>query len=267
MFFKKYFWVLIILIIIIVGGMLFINNTSSSEITDHQKNSKEYFFEQEQKLFSFERLSRNLFDQFATIISVDAEIILLPVQFKKQENRVTCEIAALRMSLNYLGIDITENDLIQNMVFNATEPRSMVNEWGDPQLGFVGDINGSIFLGTGYGVYNEPIKTLAEKYTDAEILEEPTLAKVLELTQKGTPVIVWGLLSSKYSTYWSSYEGNLIKAYPGEHARIVMGYTGDINNPKSIILMDPLYGKVRMETGKFLEEWGMLNNMTVAVGI
>jgi uncharacterized protein YvpB len=81
----------------------------------------------------------------------------------------------------------------------------------------------------------------------------------------GNPVIVWGLLSSKYEISWKTPEGKTIKAFPGEHARIVIGYAGDVDNPHSIILMDPLYGKVKMSTERFLKEWKMLDNMSVVV--
>ncbi len=257
----------LLILIAIVCGIFYFSNVSERRLSVEQRNSKEHFFDEEKKKFSFARLNRNISNQVGSILNFHTETILLPIQFKKQENRVTCEVAALRMSLNYLGFNVTETELLENIHFSATKPRSPENAWGDPQIGFVGDVNGSIFYGTGYGVYDKPIKNLAKKYTNAEIIEEPTLSKILEHAQNGRPVIVWGLLSTKNNTYWASYEDTLVKAFFSEHARVVIGYTGKISDPHSIILMDPLYGKVSIETKKFLTEWALLDHMAVVVGL
>ena len=261
---KKLFIIVLLLSVLVTALNVFKND--SRQVSDIEKNSKEYFYDQESKIFSFERISRKVFSQLASLFTLSRRTILLPITFKKQEHRVTCEVASLRMSLDYLGIDITEDELLKQINVSTSSPRTKDNFWGDPHMGFVGDFDGSIFFGTGYGVYDYPIMNLARMYTKADTLDNPSISEVLEHVKSGSPVIVWGLLSSKYTINWTSHEGKQVKAFPGEHSRIVIGYTGNISNPENIILMDPLYGIVQIETSLFLEEWRMLDNMAVVVG-
>ena len=78
--------------------------------------------------------------------------IKLDVPYHRQEHSLSCEIAALKMALDYYGLKISESDLIKELVFNTKDSRSKNNIWGDPDLGFVGNIDGKIPNG-GYGVY------------------------------------------------------------------------------------------------------------------
>jgi uncharacterized protein YvpB len=223
--------------------------------------TKEYFYQ--------EQLQARRIPALNSVNSVnketDDEIIKIPISFKVQEHALTCEVASLRMSLNYFGIDVTEDELLEKLNFDTKEPLTSENIWGDPNLGFVGDIDGSIFLGTGYGVHEKPILDLALNYTKASIIEKANLSKVLEEVNKGYPVIVWGLLSNRKPVYWQTKQGKQIKAFPGEHARIVMGYSGDISNPNKIILMDPKYGKILMDKDKFLVDWKTLENRALVI--
>lgn len=212
----------------------------------------------------FKRISYFVQDQLASVI-YSGEKIKIPIVFKKQEHALTCEIAALRMVLNYFGIEVTEDELLGKLTFDTKDPMTSNNIWGDPDEGFVGNIDGSIFLRTGYGVYEKPIRNLALNYRKTLVLEKANLSQVLEHIDNGHPVIVWGLLSNRKPIYWQTKEGKKITAFPGEHARIIIGFWGDISNPKKIILMDPIYGKIRMNIDKFLADWKTLDNRAVVV--
>lgn len=246
--------------------LLAVLSYSLNRATDHPVY-KESFYEQQvaARHNPFSILLSNAHNQLASVFSPTAETILTPIEFKPQEHPLTCEIAALRMALNYVGVDVTETELINNIPFSATTSRSAENIWGDPEKGFVGNPDGSVFLGTGYGVYSQPIKNLALKYSNATIIKNATLSEVLQYASQDRAVIVWGLLSNRYVTYWASYDDTLVTAYAGEHARVLMGYSGDISNPEEIILMDPLYGKIAVPTDEFLSEWKVFDNMSVIV--
>ncbi len=206
-------------------------------------------------------------DMFATVFQSSEDIINIPMKFHRQEHPVTCELASLRMSLNYVGYGVTETDLINKIAYDPILKSKMKNNiWGDPDFGFVGSVDGSVFNGTGYGVYNKPIKDLALNYaTSSYLMEKANLQKVLSEVEKKHPVIVWGLLSYRKPMYWKTVDEKVVEAYPGEHARVVIGYTGNIYDPKQIILMDPLYGKVKIETQKFLTDWEKENNRAVVI--
>jgi len=42
------------------------------------------------------------------------------------------------------GVNVTENELIAQLPTSDPGPRNTGNIWGDPELGFVGNINGSM---------------------------------------------------------------------------------------------------------------------------
>ncbi len=192
-------------------------------------------------------------------------ITQISIPFYRQEHALTCEVAALRMALGFHGVEVTEDELISKLKFATKGPRNSENIWGDPDLGFVGDIDGSIFDGTGYGVYNKPIYDLAMEYRPSYVLKYPDLSEVLEEVKSGNPVIVWGLLSKREPIVWQTENGKIIEGHPGEHALVVAGFYGTVANPTKIILMDPIYGKIRMSKEKFLSNWKIMENRTVVV--
>lgn len=225
------------------------------------------FFRQK---IQIERISKRIFyfgqNQLAQVSEWEkTDVFQIPVPFHPQEHALTCETAALRMALNYYGTGVTEDELLNNLHFDTKGPKSPENIWGDPELGFVGDIDGSVFKGTGYGVYDKPILDLARKYRPSLIMEKPSLTEILEEVRNGHPVIVWGLLSRRKTIVWQTKEGGRIEVHPGEHARVIAGFHGTISNPTKIILMDPIYGKIRMSKERFLSDWKIMKNRTVAV--
>jgi uncharacterized protein YvpB len=212
----------------------------------------------------FNTLSYSFQDQFAQVLYIN-EHIKIPIVFRKQKHALSCEAASLAMALNYRGAKVTEDELLAQLTFDMKGPKTKNNIWGDPEKGFVGSVDGSIFFGTGYGVYEKPVRDVAFIYRDAYVLEKPTLLDVLDQVNNGNPVLVWGTLSDTEPVYWKTKEGKNVKAFPGEHARIVIGWAGDIENPTKIILMDPIYGKIRLSTDKFLSSWAMLDNRSVVI--
>lgn len=197
--------------------------------------------------------------------SLSKNVTQISVPFYRQKHALTCETAALKMALNYYGIKVTEDELIKKLTFATKNPRGPDNIWGDHDLGFVGDIDGSIFDGTGYGVYHKPIYDLAAEYRPSYIMQNAELSEVLEEVKNGNPVVVWGLLSKSKPIIWQTENGKQVEGYPGEHARVVTGFYGTVKNPGAIILMDPIYGKVRIPKNKFLADWKVMNNRTVVI--
>lgn len=218
----------------------------------------------------FERISNRIFyfaqNQVAQVLdATKTDITQISIPLHPQEHALTCEAAALRMALNYYGTGVTEEELLGKLAFDTKEPKGFDNIWGDPDLGFVGDIDGSIFKGTGYGVYDRPIRDLASEYRPSIVMQKAELSDVLQEVKNGHPVIVWGLLSRRKPITWQTATGKQIEAHPGEHVRVVSGFYGSVSNPTTIILMDPIYGKVRMSKNKFLADWKVMENRTVAV--
>lgn len=190
--------------------------------------------------------------------------IVLKVPFHKQEHALSCEVAALKMALGFYNIAVTETELINDLKFDTKDSRNEYNIWGDPDKGFVGNIDGKIPSG-GYGVYEQPILDLALQYRDAKKMDHPELVDVLKEVESGRPVIVWGSIGTGKDISWFTWEGKYIKAIHGEHTRVITGFSGTPENPKYILLMDPIYGRVTMSKSRFLTNWALLDNKAVVV--
>ncbi len=195
---------------------------------------------------------------------------LLQVPQYYQRYSLSCEAVSLRMALAYKNKTVSEDELIQNLKFATLKPAhydSRTNQeiWGDPEVGFVGRIDGSMPAKTGYGVYEKPILDLALRYDKAAILEPATLDSLIGEIAAGNPVVVWGSINGGIDISWHDESGKFIKAISGEHARVVVGFSGTESAPTGIILNDPVYGRIEMTTAEFLRDWGLLGNKGVVV--
>ncbi|MFA6919161.1 MAG: C39 family peptidase [Patescibacteria group bacterium] len=190
--------------------------------------------------------------------------VKLAVSYHHQEHTLSCEVASLLMALNYKGVQITESELIRQLPVSDSGARSKNNTWGDPNLGFVGNINGTM-PNTGYGVYEQPIYDLAIKYRPAKIITNVTLSDLITELTNNNPIVVWGVVGAGKDISWKTPEGKIIKAKLDEHARTLIGFTGQSNNPQLMILLDPIYGEIRLSVTDFLKNWGMLDKRAVVI--
>lgn len=214
-----------------------------------------------------ERAGKYAFYRTAAFVSPfirDQWTVSLSVPMHRQERALSCEIAALKMALGYYNVDVSEQELVDMLPFDTKGPREEGNIWGDPQKGFVGDIDGKIPDG-GYGVYEQPIAVIASSFRKAKVLENATIRDVAMEINSFHPVIVWGSLASGKDISWKTKDGQTIKAVFGEHARVAIGFSGTIENPKTIILLDPVYGKIYMSAKAFQKNWALLDNKAVVV--
>lgn len=210
-----------------------------------------------------ENIVKRIYFQITGIIPIKPAI-RLAVPYHRQEYALSCEIASLLMALKYRGVDVTENQLIQQLPISDAGSRKPDNIWGDPNLGFVGNINGTM-PNTGYGVYEQPIYDLALKYRDSKIINNATINDLIHELINGNPVVVWGVVGRGKSIFWKTPEGKVINAKMDEHARTLIGYTGNSDNPKLIILLDPVYGEIRMKVKDFLANWVILDKRAVVI--
>lgn len=202
--------------------------------------------------------------QAATIIPVHPAVNL-KVTWHRQEHALSCEVAALWMALNYKDVKVTETELIKQLPISDPNPRNLKdNTWGDPNLGFVGNINGRM-PNTGYGVYQQPIYDLATKYRSARIITNGTIADLTTELSNNNPVVVWGVVGKGKDISWKTPEGKVITAKLDEHARTLIGFTGKSDNPKLMILLDPIYGEIRLSIADFQKNWEKLDKKAVVI--
>ena len=190
------------------------------------------------------------------------ETTKLTVPANLQKYTLSCEAAALSMVLAYRGVDAGEDELLQKIGFDPNGKRG--NIWGNPYVGFVGNVRGKQMV-NGYGVYWEPIARAANNFRYSKSFENWTIKQLTESIQKSIPVIVWISINGRAPTIWITPSGDRIKAVPDEHTVVVTGFTGSPNNPKQIIVNDPLIGEAYWDRASFEKKWSSLSNSGVVV--
>lgn len=191
------------------------------------------------------------------------ENVDLNIPLIKQEKNLSCEAASLRMALAYKGLNVSEDELINLIGYDRTGKDG--NIWGDPQYGFVGRITGRQ-VSSGYGVYWRPVAKAASMMRESYYFEGTSLKKMLEEVADGNPVIMWGARSNDFRpVYWRTVFGREIFAIIGQHARVVKGFIGSIDDPSHILANDPV-GEIKTYTKEeFLENWSYFNHSGVVV--
>lgn len=212
------------------------------------------------------RVARRTVYRIELAISLPKDVhVKLDVPYHRQEHALSCEVAALTMALQYYDVAITESTLLADLPYDTREPRNRrANTWGDPNRGFVGNIDGTI-PNSGYGVYEPPILELAKKYRPARIISGAPLTDLLVEVALGHPVIVWGPIGSGRDISWHTPEGEYVHAVYAEHTRVLMGFTGTADDPQKIILLDPVYGTLVWSREAFLKNWALLDNRAVVI--
>ena len=197
---------------------------------------------------------------------IPAADILLPVVFDKQDHALSCEAAVLKMALVYHGVSVDESELIDKIGTDTT-PKSIKNSqliWGDPQKGFVGNIDGKM-PSSGYGVYWEPVARAAGKYRPAASFTGWSIDKLAGEIRKGNPVLIWGHLGNGDPLSWKTSDGRTIKAVHYEHAFIVNGLKGSVESPEGFFLVDPIYGHMYWPVETLLSHWSSLGYSGVTI--
>jgi uncharacterized protein YvpB len=168
-----------------------------------------------------------------------------------------CEVTSLAMILNYKGIQVTKNQLAQEIVRVPLQYNSGVN--GNPNTGFVGNME----VGPGLGVYHEPIFELAQKYLKAADLTNSSFDQLLEEIANGNPV--WVITTSTFAPVsefetWQTPEGTVDISYK-MHSVVITGYDSTniyINNP---------YGtkNQKVDRESFIEAWEQMGKQAVVL--
>lgn len=174
---------------------------------------------------------------------------LLEVPLHRQEHTLSCEAAALQMTLGTLGQEVAEDDLLGRLARDST-PRTVGPDglvvWGDPDLGFVGQWDG-VFATDGYGVYEGPIADLArdEGFPGTVALHGVDPDLLYDAVQAGYPVVAW----MPYGGYikgrgvWTTPAGVRVDYVVTEHAVVLAGV-----GPDGVVYADPYTATLQQAT-------------------
>lgn len=174
-----------------------------------------------------------------------------------------CEVTSLAMLLNYYGIEVSKNELADEL---PKEPYQYSDgTYGDPNIGFVGDM----YLGKsdGFGVYVKPILKLAETklpgYLEVKNLTNVALDQIIDELSQGNPVWVMTTLSLKATDDMVSRKtkNGEVQVSKSVHSVVLTGF--DQND--YLFVNDP-YGKEKKISRKnFQESWEQMGCQALAI--
>ncbi|WP_396266101.1 C39 family peptidase [Halobacillus salinarum] len=170
-----------------------------------------------------------------------------------------CEVTSLAMVLNYFNIDVTKNQLADNL---PRVPLTYANgKKGNPNLGFVGNLE----TGPGLTVYHGPMFKLAKQYVGSQV-KDLTGSKVQALYDQlaeGRPV--WIIINTRFKPVnnwesWATPQGTVQVTY-SVHSVVLTGYSKNqvfINNP---------YGQKNQAVNRsdFEKAWEQMGSQAIVV--
>ncbi len=211
---------------------------------------------------------------FSFSFTTAPRVFTLNVPSIRQPYSYACNLTAAKMVLQYRGINVSVEQI--HAAIGTSSPQgydSGSNNWGNPNAGFVGSLNGSGSAGPngsgGYGVHWNPIRNyIAGRGRGATVKTYGNVSDMLKDVQAGNPVIIWGhngRAGSGRAISWNS-SGGTVRGLKGMHSYVVVGFIGEAENPSSVIVNDPGgAGRVTRSIGWLNGVWGGLGRVGVVV--
>ncbi|MBR5048216.1 MAG: C39 family peptidase [Erysipelotrichaceae bacterium] len=152
-----------------------------------------------------------------------------------------CESVALYMLLEYYGVEVTPDQIIDLLPKGPQPYQDASGVWhgGNPEREFVGDPRSS----HSFGVFNAPIAQVAEHFLPGvRTVKGATVDDLLTILDAGSPILAWYLIdparSVVYRCHWLDEKGETVRWPGGEHAVVLCGHD-DIH----LFYRDPNTGK------------------------
>jgi uncharacterized protein YvpB len=191
----------------------------------------------------------------------------IPVPIYRQAMTLDCETSALRMGLATFGHYYSDSALFAyenpDTRSPVMGPNHTVVQWGDPYTNFVGNVWGSDYTPTGYGVYYPVIVSIAHSHgmPNAYGGEGFSPGTVYGALSAGHPVEVW--IETNWARpwlgTWTAWDGRKVRYSYVEHAVILSGVSST-----QVRVNDPLHGtQYWVSKWQFETVWRDFNNMAV----
>jgi uncharacterized protein YvpB len=175
-----------------------------------------------------------------------------------------CEITALTMMIQYYGLKQNKLDLLPDMKYDNTPVKTDSNNkiiyWGNPNLGFVGDVTGN---NIGFGIYHTPLMELLKKYIPTAIdLTGKSFESLEDKIAEGIPVEVWSTINYEESVNWIDWDTSIgpVHVTLSEHAVLLVGYDKD-----NVYVNDTLSGlsQVKINKALFIRTWEIMGKQAI----
>lgn len=181
-----------------------------------------------------------------------------------------CESAALEEATRAKGHDVSQYTIFDSLPNNDRGPAQMsggnVVRWGDPYTEFVGNVYGCEPCGTGYGVYDPPLVSVARSLGfNAVGIENGSPTQVYDDIALGRPVLI--ITSDTFTPvgtrWWTAYDGRSVPYSFYDHAVTIVAENGVAG---TITINDVADGRFKTFTmSQFASFWTAYLDMAVVL--
>ncbi|PES68036.1 S-layer protein [Bacillus cereus] len=208
--------------------------------------------------------------KWVNINNINAQKVVLDVPAHRQlpELYNGCEVVSLQMLIEYNnGIALNKVNFAYEMPFDRTPIQRDKNKkiivWGDPDVGFVGNVNGK--GAPGFAINPGPLKTLLDRYARGTNLTGQSFSVLENYVRNGKPVVAWiteDLTYPESPTVWKTPKGKTIYARMNTHAVTITGV--DAN---SVYYNDPITGQKNARADKewFTNIYNQMGNKALSI--
>ena len=200
----------------------------------------------------------------------------VPGQAQLPQLQNGCEVTSLSMLLTAVNHPVSKMTLAAEQPTDPTpavlktipgfkgNPILEVVSWGNPNVGFVGSVEGGSQLG--YGIYNGPLDHLLNQILpgQAEDMTGDSFTQILDHVAHGVPVEAWTTVDFEPTNDWVTWQSpeGPVTATPMEHAVLIVGYT-----PTTVIINNPYTGQANEAVNRsdFIAAWTQLGSQALTV--
>lgn len=176
-----------------------------------------------------------------------------------------CEVTSLAMLLQYLGVNKSKLDLAYEMPKDPSPLRYGDNgnivAWGDPNVGFVGDVTGK---SRGFGIYHAGLLPLMRLYVREAIdMTGSSFDQLERQVAAGYPVIVWSTIDFSIPETWVTWESpnGPVRTTFAEHTVLLVGY-----DDANVYVNNPATGKKNeaIDKDQFIKSWKAMGQQALS---
>ncbi len=218
-----------------------------------------FFFEKDKIMQKAQELRLDLFSE----MKESAMITEVPFIRQLPELPRGCEVTSLAMLLQHKGVQVDKMQLASEI---HRVPFKQNGLHGNPYEGFVGNIYTK--AEPGYGVYNQPIFNLAEKYIPEKVinLTGRDVQDLYKVISSGSPV--WVIINTTFKPLaessfetWNTSSGKVKITYY-EHSVVVIGYDQNF-----VYVNDPLANNPRkaVPRAEFEKAWEQMGKQAITI--
>ncbi len=227
------------------------------------KKAEEKKLKDEELQKKIDELENRLKNIFSSSKNVNLDVDLIN-QLPEYQNG--CEATSLTMMLKYAGVTVDKTTVVEKMKKDTTPIKydlsGNIIEWGNPKVGFVGDVTGK-----NPGSSIDPVAL-------APIINEYLPGKALDLTgcdyddlestlSSGRPVVIWvtqNFTETIQSRKWMR-SGEVVTSFSPQHTVLLTGM-----DEKVLYYNDPLTGEKNASVDKliFKSIWTKMGNKALS---